>query len=135
LSRVTLLKFSFNRRTSCSRALIYSSFRSRWVLYGVNYGQGASARLGLPLSLSIQFLSPCQCRLAVWLRTSSLRGLAINCTRMSVRCIIVRNKIDLPRVVFFSVKVLRNPRLMESGLFALSDWPLPYPLPPDLLPY
>ena len=24
---------------------------------------------------------------------------------------------------------------MERGLFALSDWPLPYPLPPDLLPY
>ena len=47
----------------------------------------------------------------------------------------VRDNADLPRVVFFSVKVLRNPRLMERGLFAVSDWPLPYPLPPDLLPY
>jgi hypothetical protein len=47
----------------------------------------------------------------------------------------VRGRADLPRVLFFSVRVLRNPRLMERGLFALSDWPLPYPLPPDLLPY
>ncbi len=38
----------------------------------------------------------------------------------------------LPRVAFFSVNVFKNPRLMESGLFPLSDWPLPT-LPPGLL--
>jgi hypothetical protein len=38
-------------------------------------------------------------------------------------------------VFFFSVKFLRNPRLIESGLLPLSDCPLPYPLPPIGLPY
>lgn len=43
----------------------------------------------------------------------------------------------LPRVLFFSVNVFKNPKLMDSGLFPLSDWPLPYPLPlpPVLGPY
>jgi len=38
-------------------------------------------------------------------------------------------------VFFFSVKFFRNPRLIDSGLRLLSDCPLPYPLPPEGLPY
>jgi len=38
-------------------------------------------------------------------------------------------------VLFFSVKFFKNPRLMDSGLLPLSDCPLPYPLPPEGLPY
>jgi hypothetical protein len=43
---------------------------------------------------------------------------------------------NVPRVDFFSVNVFKNPKLMDKGLFPLSDWPLlPYPLVPDLFPY
>jgi hypothetical protein len=43
---------------------------------------------------------------------------------------------NTPRVDFFSVKVFRNPKLIESGLFPLSDCPLlPYPLALGLIPY
>lgn len=39
------------------------------------------------------------------------------------------------RVFFFSVNVFRKPKLIDNGLFPLSDCPLPYPLPADLFAY
>jgi hypothetical protein len=81
LSRVMLLKFSFNRKTSCSRALMYNSFRSRWVLKSRQLRPGSAAGHGLPLRLAIQLLPPGQGGLAIWLGTPPLGWLAVDFTR------------------------------------------------------
>lgn len=101
LSRDTILKFSLRRKTSCSRALIYSSFLSRCVRCACLFNSCLLVNAGLLSGFGPLLFGG-------WPST---------------------------RVLFFSVKFFRNPRLIESGLFPLSDW-LPYPLPPaDLLPY
>jgi len=51
------------------------------------------------------------------------------------RIVSYSHRLHIPRVLFFSVKLFKKPRLIVKGLFALSDWPLPYPLPPDLFAY
>jgi hypothetical protein len=67
----------------------------------------------VPLRLTIQLLSPCQSWLAVGLGTSPLCRLAI-CACMSI-ALDVSSVWRKPRVVFFSVKFLKNPNC-ASGL-------------------
>jgi hypothetical protein len=77
LSRVVEANVSLRRRTSCSRALMYISLRSRCVLEcALAFGM-MLPEIDVPLSLPVQLLSSCQSRLAVRLWASSLRWLAI----------------------------------------------------------
>ena len=98
-------------------------------------GGSRMARRHLPLRLSVQFLSSCQCGFAVWFGTSSFRWLTINCKKADISD---RNnnlhRLHSPRTLFFSVNVFRNPKLIDRGLFPPSEWPLPYALPPGF-PY
>lgn len=76
----------------------------------------------IPLSLSVQLLPPRQGRLTIRFRPSPLRCLTIF-TLMSPcpsRCF----QEYIPLVVLFSVKFLRKPRFICSGLL---DSPLPEP--------
>jgi hypothetical protein len=77
LSRETVLKFSFSRKTSCSSALIYSSFRSRCVLIDCQSLVTRWYRTASPLCLSVQLLPSGESGFAVWLGTPSFRWLAI----------------------------------------------------------
>ena len=85
-------------------------------------------RLLLPLSLPIELLSPRQSRLAIRLRAPSFRWLSIYLLNQPRRVEMTQKDV-IPRVVFLSVRPLRNPKLIAKGLFALEDSPLAYPLP------
>lgn len=72
-------KISLRRRTSSSRALMYSSFRSRCVLHRWSAGIEALMNIwrSIPLCLPVQLLASCECWLAVRLGATPFRWLAI----------------------------------------------------------
>jgi hypothetical protein len=73
-----LLNTSFRRSTSCSRALMYISLRSRCVLDAPLVEDIACGFINeIPLCLAVEFLSSCQSGLAIWFGASSLRWLPI----------------------------------------------------------
>lgn len=79
LSCAMLLKISLRRRTSSSRALMYSSFRSRCVLHGRSACIWTLMNIcnSIPLCLSIQLLTSCKCWLAIRLGAPFLWWLTI----------------------------------------------------------
>jgi hypothetical protein len=116
-SRDVLANDSFKRSTSCSSALMYISFLSRWVLESESVRYMLSGKTLLPLRLTIKLLSPCQSWLAVGLGTSSLCRLAICACMSIVPSVLCRSY--KPRVVFFSVKFLKNPNCASAPLDSL----------------
>lgn len=122
-SRVTEVNESRMRRTSCSRALMYISFRSRWVLCKISYQRSikiANGRMHLPLRLPIQLLPSRQGGFAVWFRPSSFLKLAIYlnpCQAIILNPGHTEIECAIPFVVFEFDKFRRNLRLLPKGLF------------------
>jgi hypothetical protein len=74
---------------------------------------------GIPLSLAVELLPSRQGRFAVWLGAAPLRWIAL-CINLERQLKVSERNRYTPRVIFLSVRDLRNPRFsVDSGL--LSD--------------